>query len=676
MPIPSPMLSITRARISCVCYSHHFRQAVLKLSLLLGMLSLPLATTSLMAAETPTVHKPLPLDVFYKDVLIEDIELSPDGTHLLALKNVEGTTVVMVMELGTDNIFYPVKTDNKQFKFNWVRWGNDNRLLMSLRFDSRMMNGVKYMQTRLLAVDAKKPSKMITLVKADDDADGWVSQFQDNIISMTPDDPDHVLISVDREMPLHQTVYQANINTGKLKRVKKHSSTVRSWYADKKGNVRVGEHYDDKKRKYTYKVLDPHTNEWTVAWEYVVFDEPSIDIAGFGHNPNDLFIFADHEGRQALFKADLSKPGYPKELVLSDPNYDVSGRLIYSAAHKEVVGIYYNDGSSKSIFWNKEFKAFQAGLDKVLPDTTNYIISMSMDARKYILYTTNSTNPGTYYYGDRDAKSLVPIGSAYPALTEDVLIEKEARKFKARDGLELEGFLTLPKTSSGKPTATILLPHGGPMSEDGKGFDMFSTFLANRGYVVFQPNFRGSSGYGHDFMMQAVGGMGLEMQDDLEDSVKYLIDQKIADPKRVCIVGASYGGYAALMGVAKTPELFQCAISFAGLSDLIKMRNNYRNFAFKNVARKQFGEDRDQLKETSPVRLVERIKAPILLIHGKDDTVVPVVQSRDMADALKDEGKTYEYIELEDGTHHLDYMPDRKQTFEAMDKFLKKYLPI
>lgn len=609
--------------------------------------------------------------------MIEDIELSPDSTHLLALKNIGGDTVVMVVELESGKTFYPAKTDNKEFKFNWVRWANNDRLLMSLRFDSRMLNGVRYMQSRLLATDAKKPSKMITLVKPDEDAAyNWVSQYQDNIISLLPDDPNHILISVDREMPLHQTVYKANVNTGKLSRVKKHSSTVRSWFADRAGNVRIGEHYDDKKRKVTYKILDLATDKWVVAWEYTVFDEPSIYIAGFGNNPNELYIFADHEGRQALFRVDLSKPGYPRELVLSDERYDVSGRLIYSNAHKEVVGLYYSDGSSRSVFWNSEFKAFQGGLDKALPDTRNYIVNMSADARKYVLYTTNATNPGTYLYGDRDAKTLSHLAAAYPQLTDDVLVAKQSRTYKARDGLELEGFLSLPKTFANKPTATIILPHGGPMSEDGKEFDMFSTFMANRGYVVFQPNFRGSSGYGHDFMMQAVGGYGLEMQDDLEDAVKYLVDEKIADPKKVCIVGASYGGYAALMGATKTPDLFQCAISFAGMSDLVSMSRNFRFFANKNTARKQFGEDKGQLKESSPVRMAERVQIPILLIHGRDDTSVPVDQSRSMAKALKKHGKNYEYIELEDGAHYLDYLPHRQMTFEAMEKFLQKYLPI
>jgi dipeptidyl aminopeptidase/acylaminoacyl peptidase len=649
--------------------------APLRVSVLLALIACSLTPTLVHAAKTQ--HQPLPLEVFYKDAMIEDIELSPDGTHLLALKNVGGDTVVMVIDLTTGKTFYPAKTDNEEFKFNWVSWANNDRILMSLRFDSRMQNGVKYMQTRLLATDAKKPGKMITLVKPDEDAPyGWVSQYQDNVISYLPDDPEHVLISVDRELPLHQTVYKANVYTGRLTRVKKHSGTVRSWFADRQGNVRIGEHYDDKARKVTYKILDSATNKWVVAWEYVVFDEPDISIAGFGSNPNELYIFADHEGRQALYKVDLSKPGFPRELMLSDDSYDVSGRLIYSHAHKEVVGLYYNDGSSRSVFWNKEFQAFQGGLDKALPDTRNYIVNMSADARKYVLYTTNATNPGTYMYGDRDAKTLTHLANRYPELTEDVLIEKETRRYKARDGLELEGFLSLPKTFANKPTATIILPHGGPMSEDGKEFDMFSTFMANRGYVVFQPNFRGSSGYGHDFMMQAVGGYGLEMQDDLEDAVKYLVDEKIADPKKVCIVGASYGGYAALMGATKTPDLFQCAVSFAGMSDLVKMSNRFRYFTNKNTARKQFGEDKSQLKETSPVNMAERVKIPILLIHGDDDTSVPVEQSRVMARALKKHGKPHEYIELEEGTHYLDYLPHRQQTFEAMEKFLQTHLKI
>jgi dipeptidyl aminopeptidase/acylaminoacyl peptidase len=618
---------------------------------------------------------PLPLEIFYKQPLVEALELSPDGTHLLALKNIDGDTVLMVLELATGKTFFPTKTDNKQFKFNWVHWANNDRVLMSLRFDSKMFNGTRYTQTRLLAMDAKKPSEMITLVKPDLDA-GWVSQFQDNVIDYLPDDPEHILISVDREKPLHQTVYKANVYTGKLKQVKKYSSSVRSWIADRQGVVRVGEYFNDEKRKISYKILDLATDKWVDAWSYIIFDEPEINIAGFGSDPNELFLFADHEGRQALYKADLSKPGFPKELVLSDSNYDVEGRLIYSSTLKQVVGIYYYDGKAKSIFWNPEFKAFQAGIDKALPDSSNYIVSLSDDSRKYIVFTSSKKNPGSYLFGNRDTKELSNIASLYPDLTQDIIVEKQSRTYTARDGLKLQGYLSLPKTFSNKPIATIIFPHGGPMSEDDAGFDEFSNYFVNRGYAVFQPNFRGSSGYGHDFMMQAVGGYGLEMQDDLEDAVTYLVNEKIADPKKVWIGGASYGGYAARMGATKTPDLFQCAISFAGMSDLVAMRSHYHNFINAKTVRKQFGEDKKQLKETSPVRMVDKVKIPILLIHGKDDAVVPVAQSRDMAKALKSANKVYEYVELPDGTHHLDYLPDRKQTFESIDNFLKKYLPV
>lgn len=644
--------------------------------IVLGLISVVSITQ---AAETDE-HKPHPLDYFYKDAVLSDIELSPDGTHLLALKNIGSETAIIVYEISTGKAYYPIKTDNKKFKFNWILWANNERLLLSVRFSSNRgtLTSLKFDETRLLAIDAKKPSKMITLVKPDDEAlkNGWVSQFQDNIISMLPDDPDHILISVDRVLPGRQTVYKVNVNTGKLTRVQKEKPSITSWMADNQGRVRVGMGYDDRTRRSTIKVLDSNTNKWVEAWSFINMDEPPIRPARFGNNPNELFLFADHDGRQALFKADLSKPGFPKELVLSNPDYDVNGRLIYSPAHKEIVGIYYTDDANKNIFWNKEFQGFQAGLNKALQGSSNYIIGISEDARKILVRTRNSRNPGTIMYVNRDNKEMFPVADLFPELTEDVLVEKQFHTYKARDGLELEGYLSLPKNFANKPVATIILPHGGPMSEDGADYDPFSAFMVDRGYAVFQPNFRGSSGRGHNFMMQAVGGYGLEMQDDLEDAVKYLVDKKIAHPQKVGIVGASYGGYAALMGAAKTPDLFQCAISFAGMSDLVKMRNTFRYYVAANSYREQFGNDKKQLKETSPVRMVEQIKIPILLIHGDKDTSVPVAQSRIMADALEDAEKTFEYIELEEGTHHLDYLPHRQQTFEAMEKFLHKYLPL
>jgi dipeptidyl aminopeptidase/acylaminoacyl peptidase len=623
----------------------------------------------------------LPAEAFYRLPLLSNIRLSPDGTHLVALKHVGDTTAVMTVNLATGETFYPAKTDNKKFKIRWVDWGNNDRLLISILFAQGEFGvAVKYTYTRLIAMDAKKPSQMINLVKQnaidpDELIAQHVSQFQDNVLGRVPGQPNHIFMGVDRDVPGHQAVYKVDVTNAKTTTVKKEGSP-RSWILDRQGVPRVSESYDDRSKKMSYKILDLKTNKWVDAWEYVVFDQPAITPIDFGKNPSELYLFADYQGRQALYKADLSKEGYPWELVLSDPNYDVGGRLISSPSIDDVVGIYDGGNGDKSTFFNKEFKSFQGGIDKALPDSKNYISSFSDNARKYILFSVKPSEPASVYVGDRDTKSLDLINTMYPQLNADVLVKKEFMKYKARDGLVLEGYLSRPKNVKGKPLATLIFPHGGPMSEDGSEFDEFSAFFVNRGYVVFQPNFRGSSGRGFEFQMQAVGAMGLAMQDDLEDAVTFLVEQKIADPKRVGIVGGSYGGYAALMGAAKTPDLFQCAISLAGVSDIKKLRDTSRYFMNKNVFKEQLGNDIDQLKKTSPARMVDKIKIPILLIHGKDDAVVPVDQSRIMAEELKAQKKVYEYIELEGGSHHFDYLPHRKQTFEAMDVFLKKYLPI
>jgi dipeptidyl aminopeptidase/acylaminoacyl peptidase len=623
----------------------------------------------------------LPAEAFYRLPLVSDISLSPDGTHLVALKHVGETTAVMTINLATGETFYPAKTDNKKFKIRWVDWGNNDRLLLSLLFaEGEFGVSVKFTYTRLIAMDAKKPSEMINLVKQNsvnpaELVKQHVSQFQDNVIGKVPGEPNMILMGVDRNVAGRQAVYKVDVTNARTTIVKNEDSSS-SWIVDRQGIPRVGKSYDDREKKVSYKILDPKTDKWVKTWEYVVFEQPSISPLGFGKNSSELYLFADYQGRQALYKADLAKEGYPWELILSDPNYDIQGELIYSPGIQDVVGLYYSDIYAKSIFFNKEFKAFQLGLDKALPNARNYITSLSDDARKYILISNKASEPGTIYMGNRDTKDLAVVSNMYPELTSDVLVKKELMKFKARDGLELEGYLSRPKNFKDKPVATLIYPHGGPMSEDGGGFDAYSAFFVNRGYAVFQPNFRGSTGRGFEFEMKAVGGMGLAMQDDLEDAVKFLVEQKITDPKKVGIVGGSYGGYAALMGATKTPDLFQCAISIAGISDIKKLRDTSRYFSNKTVFKEQLGNDINQLKNTSPVRFVDKIKIPILLVHASDDAVVPVDQSRDMVDELKAQQKVYEYIELKGGSHNFDYFPHRKQMFEAMDTFLKKYLAV
>lgn len=616
----------------------------------------------------------LPLEMFYQGERIEQLRLSPNGKRLVALKNIKEDTLIQLIDLTSGESVYLGRTDNKKFKFAWVRWANDTHLLASFRYGDVRGLGTKTTETRLFSIEAKEGAQLVPMVRAARDGEHQ-SQFQDDVVKLRFPDDDHFLLGIDREIPGHDSLFQVNVKTGKTTLIQRHRSNVASWLVDRQGQVRASTDYNQKTTESSVRVLRPGQTEWIEAWRWPAFSEQAISILGFGKDPKDLYISANHEGRLAVFKVDLSQADLPRQLILSHPVYDIEGSLIYSAARDEPVGIYFSDESSRSLFWDEEFKAFQAGLDKVLPDTVNYISNLSSDDRTYLVYATNATNPGVYLLGNRDEKTLMHLAETFPGLNEENLVHKEKISYKARDGLTIEGYVSLPKGKTG-PGAMVVLPHGGPFSQDSNSFDSFSAYLANKGYIVFQPNFRGSTGYGHQFLTQAVGQYGMAMQDDITDGTAYLIEQKIADPKRICIMGASYGGYAALLGAARTPDLYQCSISFAGVSDLREQRNSYRNYTSYNLAKKQMGKDNDLLEQNSPLNMVEKIKVPVLLLHGTEDRSVPVKQSRMMANELADENKVFTYIEIEDGTHHLDYLPHRKQTFEAIDAFLNKYLPL
>jgi dipeptidyl aminopeptidase/acylaminoacyl peptidase len=258
-------------------------------------------------------------------------------------------------------------------------------------------------------------------------------------------------------------------------------------------------------------------------------------------------------------------------------------------------------------------------------------------------------------------------------LVPEVLTEHKFVTYTARDGTELEGYLTLPLNVDG-PVPTILHPHGGPGARESDGFDYWTSFFANQGYAVFRPNFRGSTGYGYEFAQSQMKGWGLTMQDDLTDAANWLVEQNIAKPERMCIVGASYGGYAAAMAAVKTPDLFRCAISFAGVTNLKKLVINSRKYTNNKFVKNQIGDDMADLEARSPYYQAKKVKIPILFLHGEDDRIVDVEQSRMMVDELKNLDKPVEYIELEMGDHYLSIQRNRHVAFKAMGLFLKTHL--
>jgi dipeptidyl aminopeptidase/acylaminoacyl peptidase len=602
--------------------------------------------------------------------------MSPDGKKIIYLQNVENKTALVTLDFETGKMNTVYVSDNIKFKFRLLEWANNDKILFSIAAPYYRY-GVPTMETRLMARKADCSEKARELVNPRSRYNGsvdHVSQFQDNIINLLPDDPQNILIGVDLEEPNLDTVYKLNIDT-LFKTVQQHyKKDVRSWITDQQGRVRVGEAFNNESATTSSLIYNLENKEWKEVWKKEVFSGSLVSPLGFGKDPDILYVRADYNGRNAIFRVDVSKPDLPMELVAKDDKYDIDGSLIYSSKTRDVVGVYHSEADGGRIYWDDSFKKLQAAIDKALPDTTNYLIDSSQDELLYIIFSTSDTMPGEYFLLDNSKNSLNLIATTYPQLDGRLQGNKKTT-YSARDGKTIEAYLTLPAGyTAGTPYPCVIFPHGGPMARDYGEFDYWAEYFASKGIIVLQPNFRGSSGYGREFEMEAIQNYGLTMQDDLTDAANWLIEQKLADPERIAIAGGSYGGYAALMGAVKTPDLFRCAISFAGVSDLLELRNSKRRYIGYSVVRKQLGTDRKQLEAVSPIMYVDRIKVPILLGHGDEDRTVPVEQSREMAKALKKYKKKHVYIELEHGDHSLSFQKNRHEFFSAMDKFLNKYL--
>lgn len=421
--------------------------------------------------------------------------------------------------------------------------------------------------------------------------------------------------------------------------------------------------------------MDLETNQWHKLWERDALLDSDYHPLGFGLDPHQLYFRADHEGQNAIFTIDTRDLTKPPVLKVSVPFYDIQGQLIYSESTREAIGVHHYIAAHGGLYWDGYFQGLQRKLDQLLPETKNRLISFSRDEQRYIVDAGGDMYPGRYYLGDRKNNRLESVLVKYPELESKVLSPKETVEIVTRDGLMIEAYLTIPvRQNKDVPLPSIVFPHGGPTSRDYDDFDYWTQFFASRGIVVMQPNFRGSSGYGHVFQLHEIANYGLTMQDDLTDVAQWLVAQGIGDPSRICIVGAGYGGYAALTGAFKTPDLYRCAISFAGISNLKRHLDRSRYFTNSKLSRKRLGGYGPQLKENSAYYQVDQIKIPILLVHGQKDVVVSPIQSKIMARVLKKAGNVYEYLELENGTHYLEEQPNRTQLFSAMDEFLARYL--
>ncbi|HZV09769.1 MAG TPA: prolyl oligopeptidase family serine peptidase, partial [Novosphingobium sp.] len=365
--------------------------------------------------------------------------------------------------------------------------------------------------------------------------------------------------------------------------------------------------------------------------------QPLVFLPGGDHA---LVRHEDEHGHDQIYEMDLisRQDVHP---FYTAPEGQWVQHVILSADESTVLGVRLG-GGDRAIHWlDPTLAEVQAQFDKAVGNRRAEILSLTPDRKRMLVLLDRADTPGALYFYDIDQGRLQKLAPLNQPLGTTPLAPVRHVSFHARDGLAIEAILTLPPGLPAYKLPIIMLPHGGPWAHDSLDYDYWAQFLAAQGYAVMQPNFRGSTGYGTAFERKGEGQLGLAMQDDITDGLKWAVAQGLADPARACIMGGSYGGYAAMWGAAKDPDLYRCAISIAGVASLRREVNGFGDYLMGNKYRDDWGRMSADFAAVSPANAADRIKAPLLLIHGSKDVTVNPAQSELMASRMRAAGKTF-----------------------------------
>lgn len=364
------------------------------------------------------------------------------------------------------------------------------------------------------------------------------------------------------------------------------------------------------------------------------------------------------------------------KVIYSHPRYDITSAG-YSKIRKGLSTITVITDRREIMFLHpddqKDWDYLKTQLKSML------IANDSENERQWVVKTVSDISRGAYFVFDRDSRKITPLGETMPWLQPELMSEMKTISYKSRDGLTIEGYLTIPRGREAKNLPIIINPHGGPWSRDEWSFDPETQFLASRGYAVFQMNFRGSTGYGRKFWEASFKQWGRKMQDDITDGVHWLTKEGYADPKRVCIYGVSYGGYAALAGVAFTPDLYACAVDYVGVSNLFTFSKTIPAYwkSWLEMQNEMVGhpvKDKALLRAASPVFFVDKIKAPLFVAQGANDPRVNKAESDQIVEALRKRGVQVEYMVKDNEGHGFSNQENRFDFYRAMEAFLAKHI--
>lgn len=621
----------------------------------------------LLAAQSALAAKP-GLDHFFKKPDFSQFQLSPNGKFIAGLAPVGTRQNIVVIDLETKKS--GAVTSVSEQDVSGFMWANNDRLLFFMDDDGNESFGI-------WAVN-KDGSQPRTLVQAAATRPGRIqSTF---VLDILEDDKDHVLVSSNDRRAAYPDVYKLNIISARKKILHKNPGKIVNWATGWDGKVMGGFYQDE---LYSgFMTLDSETGEWKEVTR-VRYDEPSFAPA-----------MLTGDGVNGYIQSNLTPEGEPRDkAALYRYNFDTNeiGELVYEHSivdccgtlstrkTKDLIGISYMVGKPEVVYTDKRWKSIMDGIDQALPDTVNAMTSTDWEETIGVVTSYSSTQPPTYYLYDFEERKLSYLADSRPWVKAEEMAEMVPFEFKARDGLELHGYLTTPNGSDGKNLPLIVNPHGGPWARDGWGYNNEHQFLASRGYAVLQVNFRGSTGFGMNHLHLSKRQWGQTMQNDITDAVMWAIDQGIADKDRVCIYGASYGGYATMAGLTYTPDLYQCGINYVGVTDIALLFKSMPDTwgAAATQMKDRVGdpkEDKEFLEEWSPSNHADKIKAPVFMAYGRMDPRVAIKHADVMEKALKENGVKYELMVKGDEGHGFRKQENIYDFYGRMETFLAENL--
>ena len=606
--------------------------------------------------------------------------ISPDGSKVATLANVGDETRLIVFALG-QGISNQVSVSN--IKARSVRFIDDDHVIMiaSETIRRRGFKG-KFENSAAFSINLDS-NKIVQLLDETDKL--FAAQTGLGEIVGVGNKSDSALMPAFIGLPGSMITYdllKVDLDKPKGRTYAKGTHDTKDWFVGASGNVLARKLYDEKSN--LFRLQKKEDNRWVTFFE----TETEIPLAYIGVAPDESgLVFVQTNSGDAGYGT-LKKRGFDGTTNdLGIPPRDREIESVYHDKNRKVLGVRYAGVTPTYAFLDEHLSGSFANMSAMLPNATIYLNSWSQDRDRVLYHVFDPGLGDVWLIHTQSTNELGMVANRrpdIPSASQGFMIGLE---FKARDGLSIQTILTMPPDHDPQSDAAlpaILLPHGGPAHYDRFDFDWVAQYFANRGYAVVQPNFRGSKGFGKAFERAGDGEMGGKMQDDLTDAVGALSQAGLIDADRVCIVGASYGGYAALSGVTFEPALYKCAIAIAPLSDLEfwlgdKKREHGRNdWVLSYWEKKILGQDRDarDLSALSPVNFAGDVTAPVLLLHGDDDTVVPIHHSTDMLRALERAGKQVELIKLKGEDHWLSVADTRMQTLREMDRFIGEHLPI